>query len=542
MTAPFDFKNPDYIAEYQRRLDMLQRLRDDPTLLPGLRAWYRDHPADFINDWGMTFDPRNADIGRPTVFPFVLFPKQREWIEWAFNLWKTRRSGVTPKSREVGVSWLSVSLASTICLFNDEVVIGFGSRKAEYVDKLGAPKSLFWKARQFIKRLPEEFRVGWDEKLHSVEMRISFPGTGSVLAGEAGDGIGRGDRASMYLVDEAAHLERPMLVEASLSATTNCRIDISSANGTDNPFYDKVVKYPRDQVFTIHWRDDPRKDDAWYALQCDRLDPVTVAQEIDINFSASKTGILIPSEWVAAAIDVDKTLGLIMRGDRRAAMDVADEGVDKNAFGYRHGVKVMDVMSLSGKGSDIFSSVQKMFMYCDEHGISGFDYDADGLGAGVRGDAIVINKARRDAGVHVLAVGAFRGSGKVFAPEKPIPTAATGGAPTMRDRKNEDFFMNAKAQAWWDLRVRFQRTHRAVTAHKLGQAHEYKTDDLICLSGGIKELTALTMELSQPTYSISTAGKIMVDKTPDGSRSPNLADDVMMLFAPRRANFLANVD
>ena len=45
-------------------------------------------------------------------------------------------------------------------------------------------------------------------------------------------------------------------------------------------------------------------------------------------------------------------------------------------------------------------------------------------------------------------------------------------------------------------------------------------------------------ELSQPTYSINSAGKIIIDKTPDGTKSPNLADAVMMRFAPMKKQVL----
>jgi hypothetical protein len=37
--------------------------------------------------------------------------------------------------------------------------------------------------------------------------------------------------------------------------------------------------------------------------------------------------------------------------------------------------------------------------------------------------------------------------------------------------------------------------------------------------------------LSQPTYSINTVGKIIIDKKPDGTKSPNLADAVMIQFS-----------
>lgn len=531
----FDWRNPDYVTIYRQRLERLERLRAQPELLPGVRAWYRDHPADFINDWGVTFDPRNADVGLPTTVPFVLFPKQREWIEWVMERWRNREPGQTEKSRDAGVSWLSVSLASTVCLFHDGVSIGFGSRKAEYVDKLGSPKSLFWKAREFIKRLPPEFHGGWDERRDSVEMLIKFPSSGSVIQGEAGDGIGRGDRAALYFVDEAAFLERPQKVDASLSQTTNCRIDVSTPNGMANSFAQKRFA-GKTKLFTFHWRDDPRKDDAWYAKQVDELDPVTLAQEVDLSYTASAAGILIPGAWVQAAIDCDRKLGVTFRGVRAGALDVADEGVDMNAFATTTGMRVDDVTAWSGKGDDIFGTVQRAFGFCDEEGLDEFWYDADGLGAGVRGDARVINDERKRNKVRQIKVEPFRGSGAVHKPDDPIPTATPQSAEDRKKaRKNGDYFLNAKAQGWWNLRVRFQRTFRAVEAGGLGHYH---VDDLICLNGKMPALSKVIMELSQPTYEQTTAGKIQVVKTPEGTKSPNYADSIMIRFAPRRTSWV----
>ena len=94
----FNWKNPNYIAVYQRRLDMLAKLRADKSLLPGVRAWYRDHPDDLINDWGMTYDPRNADVGGSTKVPFLLFPKQREFVRWTVERWRGRRRGLVSQA------------------------------------------------------------------------------------------------------------------------------------------------------------------------------------------------------------------------------------------------------------------------------------------------------------------------------------------------------------------------------------------------------------------------------------------------------------
>ena len=68
MNEDFDFRNPDYAAVFAERARRLSWLRDDPSVLPALKAFYRDNPAQFINDWGMTFEdfsgPRGLRIKR----------------------------------------------------------------------------------------------------------------------------------------------------------------------------------------------------------------------------------------------------------------------------------------------------------------------------------------------------------------------------------------------------------------------------------------------------------------------------------------------
>ena len=85
------------------------------------------------------------------------------------------------------------------------------------------------------------------------------------------------------------------------------------------------------ETFTFSWRDDLRKDEAWYARQLEDLDPVTVAQEIDIDYSASVEGVVIPSMWVQACINARQKLGLSISGGKYAALDVADPPSDVRA-------------------------------------------------------------------------------------------------------------------------------------------------------------------------------------------------------------------
>jgi phage terminase large subunit len=194
--------------------------------------------------------------------PVPAVPKQREFIEFVHRKWLAREDWLAEKSRDMGVSWLCVAFAVWMFLFKPGTVVGFGSRKEEYVDRLGDPKSLFWKVRQFVELLPLEFRPkGWDMKACAPFMRIQNPENGSAIIGEAGDNIGRGNRTSIYFKDESAFYERPETIDAALSQTSNCKGDVSTPNGAGNPFYRKR-KGGKVEVFTFNWRDDPRKGDS----------------------------------------------------------------------------------------------------------------------------------------------------------------------------------------------------------------------------------------------------------------------------------------
>jgi hypothetical protein len=518
---PFDWQHPDYESIYQERAARLQRIRAKPESLPALKAYYADHIAEFISDWGITSDPRARNKGLPVEMPFTLFARQKEMIEFIQQRMSNREPGIVEKSRDCGASWLAMCFAASLCLFGRGVVVGVGSRTEDKVDRTGDPDCLLWKARFFLKNLPPEFRGGWDETRHSAHMRLAFPETGSAIVAEAGDAIGRGGRSSAYVIDEAAFIERPQLIEASLASNTDCRIDISTPNGRANSFATKRHS-GRIPVFTFRWTDDPRKNypgSDWYERQCELLDPVTRAQEIDLSYDASVEGILISVEWINAAIGAHVKLGIEPTGERRAALDPADEGKDKCALVGRHGIMLEHLKSWSGKNSDIYRTTAKTFALCDEWGCEAFDYDSDGLGAGVRGDAVDINVKRLAAGKREILASSFRGSSGVHDPDGSL----------VEGRLNRDYFANLKSQSWWSLRLKFQMTARAVL-----DGLPYNADEIISIDPDLEELNALVSELVQPTYSVNAVGKIVVDKTPEGAMSPNLADAVMIAYSPFR--------
>lgn len=329
--------SPDYDAEYERRAERLQRLRADPAILPGLKEFYKENPVAFITDWGMTFDPRNAEVGLPTTLPFLLFPKQAEFITWLRDRWLAREDGLAEKSRDMGVSWLCIAFACWMFLFHSGTVVGFGSRKEEYVDDLNDPKSLFWKARQFINLLPVELQpAGWTPKKHAPYMTLVNPENGSAVVGESGDNIGRGNRTSVYFKDESAFYERAESIDAALSQTSNCKIDVSTPNGNGNPFYRKRHG-GKVKVFTFHWRDDPRKGPEWYAKQQNDLDPVVLAQEVDIDYNASTSDSWIPGALVEAAQQIGPA-DVQINGPWAIGVDAAHMGDDESIITKRRGL------------------------------------------------------------------------------------------------------------------------------------------------------------------------------------------------------------
>lgn len=524
---------PEVVVEITRRYYYRMLIEQNELSIEAEIYKCKNDPAHWFNHWVWTYDPRGMPFGLPANIPFVLRPKQVELVDWLIERESTQTHGLIEKSRDEGMSYVVLGFYLHRWLFVEGFAGGVGSRKEELVDKKGDPKTLLHKFRDMFSKMPDWMKPkGFVEKVHDNYMRIINPDNGATVTGEAGDNIGRGGRTTMYFLDEWAFVERQEAVDAAISQNTNVHIKGSTPNGIGDRFHQDRFS-GRYAVFTMPWRANPDKNwqvelrgkliYPWYEKQLATLDEVVLAQEVDINYAASVEGVLIPSTWVQAAIDAHKKLNIEPTGDRIAGLDVADEGKDKNSIADRHGVVLKYLDTWSGKGDDIFGTTQKAMDHCQDRGINTMFYDADGLGAGVRGDARVINEKNLETGQREIIVEPFRGSGAIHDPEGEI----------VEKRQNKDFFANLKAQSWWWLRLRFQETFRAL------EGRDYDPEFIISLSSediDPKELALLTTELSQPTYTKNGSGKILVNKQPDGASSPNRADSVMICFNPQVAN------
>ncbi len=506
---------PDYEKEAIRRTALLDAYEEVLNPREVFIEKYKDDPVSFIQDWCWTYDPRNAKKSGYTTMPFLLFPKQIEMVNWLLRCLEQDKDGLLEKCRDMGASWISVAFSIWLWIFYDGAAIGFGSWKEEYVDKIGNPKSIFWKLRYTVERLPDfALPIDFDGHKHSGYMKLINPNNGSTIVGEAGDNIGRGGRTLIYFKDESAHYRNPDLIEAALGDNTNVQIDISSVNGTGNVFYRKRHGGYVD-VFIMDWRDHPGKDQEWYDGRKEKAESEGLmhvfAQEVDRDYSSAVEGVIIPSKWVKASIDAHIKLGINPEGIKQAGLDVADEGGDTNALCTRHGFLLTSIGEW-GEGDTSYTAV-KAHRYCSKNNIKDMAFDSVGVGAGVKAECAKIE----DKTFHAWP---YNGGSKVLRPD----TMFTDGI------KNKDMFKNRKAQDWWALRRRFEVTYNAINGKS------YEPEDIISLPSNLDKIHKLVNEVSQPTRKIDAAGKLIIDKKPNGSKSPNLADALVMAYAELNSN------
>jgi len=524
---------PDYTNEFIRRQSMLNKLKNNPIHIFGAKEYYKTNPIEFINDWCITYDPRNAGSEIPPLMPFCTFKRQEDLINFFEDLIRDQESGLIEKSRDMGATWVCCAYSVWLFLFKAGSAVGWGSRKEQLVDRLGDPDSIFEKMRMIIRYLPKFFLPeGFNEKEHMSYMKIMNPETGASITGEAGDNIGRGGRKLIYFKDESAHYMRPEMIEASLGDNTNVQVDISSVNGTANVFYrkrhsgviwepGKQIKKGKNRILIMDWRDHPLKTQEWYDTRKEKQEAEGLghifAQEVDRDYSASITGVVIPAKWVRAAIDAHKILGFEAEGSIVAGLDVADEGIDSNAITILKG-NIPIYLDFWPEG-DTTQTAEKAVQICISEKVGNLQYDCIGVGAGVKGE---INRQKRDESfpVNLEVIAWDAGSSPLMPDEKVNPDDEDGMI-------NKDFYENLKAQAWWQARLKFEKTYKMINGIR-----KYPVDELISIPSDLPHRHQLENELSQPTLKQSKRGKLMIDKKPEGSSSPNLADSFIQAQWP----------
>lgn len=505
-------REPKALRERERRLAWARA--DAAKRFPALLTYYAKNIPRFVDDWALTFDPRLRDA---KLIPFKLYPKQWELAEALLDCYRKGESLTCVKSRDSGASWLAICLAVSLAIFEDGFTCLVGSQLEGKIDLSGTnSNTLFGKARMFLQYLPEEFRGGWTPNKGDLYMRLFWP-NGSVLFGQAGEAIGRSERASVALLDEYAHLMHPDKVDEALMATTSCKWYISSVNGTSNPFARRAMD-GKNRVFWYRWNDDPKKTPEWAAKIIAADGQRKFNREYGCDFLAGNADQMMPQAWLDAATDAHLKLKLTPVGKRYGGLDVGAGGDDANAFAVVHGDLLVEHVEIWPSSVDQFIECERALKFAESFDVSAFVGDAVGVGAGLEGTFKQLNAKRLEEGRVRIAFAPFKGASAPHYPRKRY-------RPDSKDRV-EDILPNRKSQGYDDLARRLEITFNAVTV----PGYAYEERDIISLSSKNPNHDKLVAELAQIT-SEWRGQKLYIDKYGEGA-SPNAADALMMVLAP----------
>ncbi len=236
------------------------------------------------------------------------------------------------KSREMGASWMVLYVFLWFWLFRANSNFRVGSRKEDFVDKIGVMDTLLEKIRFALRFLPSWMQPdGYKEKEHASYMRIVNPANGNVIVGEsANPHFGSGGRSKAILLDEFAKWDKGV-DEAAWTSTadvTKCRIPISTPVGSGNKYAQLMLgTAEKIKKLTLHWTLHPDKAKGayyldgegkknlikdhksafdiwnkcrqqkekgavivrspWYDAECERRKESDIAQELDIDYLKS---------------------------------------------------------------------------------------------------------------------------------------------------------------------------------------------------------------------------------------------------------------
>lgn len=456
---------------------------------------------DFVNRFCFTYDPRKKD---DKVIPFILFPQQVKFIEWLWKCLVNKNDGIVDKCRDVGATWCFCAFITWILCFQRNYSIGVFTYKESECDRRGDISTIFGKIRFMISKLPPIYK----NRISDKHMYIRNEDTQTDIAGASGDNPGRSGRRTIFIKDEAAFYERAEDIEASLSETSDCIIDVSTHRGIDTLFYRRIEAGETD-TFIFNWWDNPTHTQGWYdkkkaKAQSEGLMHV-FKREIERDPYGSLESVIMPMSWLNMVVE-NKDYG---EGKKIAALDVADEGLDTNALVITNGNNLI-YLEEWGEG-DTGKTADKAIWIAVEYGCDEFRYDAIGVGSGIKARIRQIKEENPGhKALNKIKIHGWNASGEVMRKNEC----------DYNDMENGRFFENAKSQAYWKVRDYVYHTYCKMVGERHNEANIISFD-------GIKDnpkRLKLMAEMSQVQKRSSSKGKIMIEKKPKGKKSPNLCE------------------
>jgi hypothetical protein len=309
----------------------LDKASGDPGFARELARTCAQDIVFWVDNFCWTKDPRRADA----VLPFISYPIQAEALLEVERAVNTGFDLLIEKSRDMGASWIVDYVLQHQFQFYEGADFRVGSRKEEFVDKLGVMDTMLEKIRWNLGRqplflLPAGFQEQTNFNDNTTYMRLNNPERFNSIVGEsANPHFGSGGRSKAVVMDEYAKWESGVDAQAwtSTADVTKCRIPISTPVGSANKFarlakgHDEKIK-----LLTLHWTLHPdkargayyvsngiripidlKKDyksafniwsttfgreskkvfSPWYEAEAERRTDADLAQEVDIDYHRS---------------------------------------------------------------------------------------------------------------------------------------------------------------------------------------------------------------------------------------------------------------
>jgi len=262
----------DLAANLVFRHKMLKMASEDESTAAQFLTMCEEDMLFYINTFCWTYAPKDKNDENPVV-PFNTYAEfQDEAMLSIADCIMSGRDFAMPKSRDMGASWIGLTVFEWFWHFRDNLSFLLISRNEDYVDKKGNPKSLFWKIDFLHKYQPRWLlptgRWLGDKDPNRQKLHLTNEDTGSVLDGESTTGdAGRGDRRTAMFIDEHAafDLDAGYQVLRATRDTTKCRGFNSTPQGSNNAFFD-VVHETSARIIRLHWSDHPLKNKGLYKI------------------------------------------------------------------------------------------------------------------------------------------------------------------------------------------------------------------------------------------------------------------------------------
>lgn len=283
----------DPVENLRWRESVIRSARESLADRAALRQMCRDDLLFYVNGFCWTYDPR---LPTPMI-PFLTYPFQDETLMELDDA-IGKRDICIKKSRDMGASWMLITLFEWRWHFKEGQSFLLVSRNEDYVDKPGNSKCLFWKI-DFL----HKYQPGWLlPRMTRTNLRLTNEDNGSAIDGESTTGdVARGDRRTAIGMDEFAAFEVDAGYKALASTrdATKSRVFNSTPDGVGNAFYD-VAHSPEVKQIVLHWSKHPVKSEGlyvddrgkphspWYDSEVKRcIHPQEAAKELDIDFQGS---------------------------------------------------------------------------------------------------------------------------------------------------------------------------------------------------------------------------------------------------------------